>query len=316
MAPDSTVLLPARIVTGHDGTLGLTQAGTNISVSNDTDVEIPAEAVDGNLIARLVQHRGNVFYDVAPRDLGKLRVETPLLVAVIKGTQFNVAVQPDSTTISLFEGRLEIRTPDDTDVVQLNAGEIAIRSRTDGAIRVVGMDDDRVAAPRTAQPAGRRRRSDEQSAPRVVDLTNAIALASDGVAAGGSRAEVGLSAKPIVGAASGLEPAPTSAQRRHDGRLTSVGGANVALDTGIDLGGAARRRRWTPASTWAAARLTWGSTPASTWAAPRSMLGSMRAWISAAARSTSVSAPVSISAARASTSGSIRASILVAAPLT
>ena len=105
VSPNSTVLLPARIVTGHDGTLGLTQAGTNISVSNDTDVEIPAEAVDGNLIARLVQHRGNVFYDVAPRDLGKLRVETPLLVAVIKGTQFNVAVQPDSTTISLFEGQ-------------------------------------------------------------------------------------------------------------------------------------------------------------------------------------------------------------------
>ena len=60
---------------------------------HDTDVEIPAEAVDGNLVARLVQHSGNVFYDVAPRDVGKLRVETPFLVAVIKGTQFNVAVQ-------------------------------------------------------------------------------------------------------------------------------------------------------------------------------------------------------------------------------
>src|SRR5688572_30828881 len=92
---DSTVLLPARIVTGHDGTLGMTQAGTTITVSNDTDIEIPAEAVDGNLVARLVQHQGNVFYDVAPRDLGKLRVETPFLVAVIKGTQFNVAVQAD-----------------------------------------------------------------------------------------------------------------------------------------------------------------------------------------------------------------------------
>jgi len=44
VSPDSIVLLPARIVTGHDGTLGLTQAGTRISVSNDTDVEIPAEA--------------------------------------------------------------------------------------------------------------------------------------------------------------------------------------------------------------------------------------------------------------------------------
>jgi hypothetical protein len=152
LVPEATLALPARIVTGHDGTVGLTQAGTSISVANDTDVEIPAEAVDGNLIARLVQHSGNVFYDVAPRDLGKLRVETPFLVAVIKGTQFNVAVLESSTTISLFEGSLEIRTPDDADVVQLNAGEIAIRSLIDDTIRVVGMNDERVALPPPAAP--------------------------------------------------------------------------------------------------------------------------------------------------------------------
>jgi hypothetical protein len=151
----SIVLLPARIVTGHDGTLGLTQAGTRISVSNDTDVEIPAEAVDGNLVARLVQHSGNVFYDVAPRDVGKLRVETPFLVAVIKGTQFNVAVEENGTTISLFEGHLEIRMPDDSDVVELNAGEIAIRSLIDDSIRIIGMDDLRVAVPAPPAPAAR-----------------------------------------------------------------------------------------------------------------------------------------------------------------
>ena len=133
---NSTVGLPARIVTGDDGTLGLTQAGTNITIASDSDVEIPAEAADGQLIARLVQRRGNVFYDVAHRDVGTLRVETPFLVAVIKGTQFNVAVQNESTTISLFQGRLEIRTPDASDIVQLNAGEIAIRGNTDNSIRV------------------------------------------------------------------------------------------------------------------------------------------------------------------------------------
>ena len=121
--PNSTVGLPARIVTGDDGMLGLTQAGTNITIASDSDVEIPAEAANGQLIARLVQRRGNVFYNVAHRDVGTLRVETPFLVAVIKGTQFNVAAQADSTTISLFQGRLEIRTPDGSDIIQLNAGD-------------------------------------------------------------------------------------------------------------------------------------------------------------------------------------------------
>jgi hypothetical protein len=183
--PESTVSLPARVVTGSDGMLGLTQAGTNITVAGDTDVEIPAEAVDGNLVARLVQHRGNVFYDVAHRDVGKLRVETPYLVAVIKGTQFNVAVQDDSTTISLFEGQLEIRTPDESDVIQLNAGEIAIRSRIDDTIRVVGMNEERVEAPRAA--AGRVR--DNAVAAVQADTAPAVVrVARDGARANSSAA--------------------------------------------------------------------------------------------------------------------------------
>jgi hypothetical protein len=243
VAPDTTVLLPARIVTGRDGNVGLTQAGTNVNVANDTDVEIPAEAVDGNLIARLVQHRGNVFYDVAPRDLGKLRVETPLLVAVIKGTQFNVAVQPESTTISLFEGRLEIRTPDGSDVVQLNAGEIAIRSLADGAIRVVGMDEERAAVPRADAAA--------RAAPSDLGLADRVALGDGGLAARIDTRGANVVEKPtleIVGGENSTLAAVTLGIAV-DGRAgdvalgagVGVGSASVetGLDAGVDLGGVA-----------------------------------------------------------------------------
>jgi hypothetical protein len=232
VAPNSTVLLPARIVTGHDGSVGLTQAGTNVSVANDTDVEIPAEAVDGNLIARLVQHRGNVFYDVAPRDLGKLRVETPLLVAVIKGTQFNVAVQPDSTTISLFEGRLEIRTPDGSDVVQLDAGEIAIRALGDGAIRVVGMDDERAEVPRAGRPAfadaaARAARSDLGLASRVV--------VDDGLGAPADTRGTGVVAKPTLDVLGGEGAVPASTTL---GGAIEIGPVDLALDARVEVGSA------------------------------------------------------------------------------
>src|SRR5690606_18586095 len=75
VARDDVLELPSRIVTGDDGQLGLEQAGTSIAIAPDSDVEIPATAGSGQLIARLVQRRGNVFYDVAPRGLDKLRVE-------------------------------------------------------------------------------------------------------------------------------------------------------------------------------------------------------------------------------------------------
>jgi hypothetical protein len=225
VAPNATVLLPARIVTGHDGNVSLTQAGTNVSVSSDTDVEIPAEAVDGNLIARLVQRRGNVFYDVAPRDLGKLRVETPLLVAVIKGTQFNVAVQPDSTTISLFEGRLEIRTPDNSEVVQIDAGEIAIRSSVDGIIRVVGMNDDRAAAPLPARPAAA---AAARTAPAELNVANRAALSSDAAVARVDARETSAITKPLVAVGVDAVRAPAALDAR-----VALGSADVGLSVGV-----------------------------------------------------------------------------------
>ena len=137
--PGSVIKPPATIRTGRDGAVELRQGGTRASVASDTQVEIPTLPLRGKFVEHIVQPRGNVFYDVAPRSGNKLRVETPYLVAVIKGTQFNVASHADSATVSLFEGRLEIWTPDGSDVVQLNAGEIATRNRGDARIRVLLM---------------------------------------------------------------------------------------------------------------------------------------------------------------------------------
>lgn len=240
VAPDTTVLLPARIVTGHNGTLGLTQAGTNITVANDTDVEIPAEAVDGNLVARLVQHSGNVFYDVAPRDLGKLRVETPFLVAVIKGTQFNVAVERDRTTISLFEGSLELRLPDDTGVINLDAGEIAIRSLIDDSIRVIGMDD-AVALPAPVSPAAYAAADAARSADAQAAVTGVVAAApptsNDGAAA---RAAATVEAVAAVATAPGAKPRDLALSGAFDerpavARADSPALLNNDVDVGIDL---------------------------------------------------------------------------------
>jgi hypothetical protein len=240
VAPEATLVLPARIVTGHDGTVGLAQAGTTISVANDTDVEIPAEAVDGNLIARLVQHSGNVFYDVAPRDLGKLRVETPFLVAVIKGTQFNVAVQGDSTTISLFEGSLEIRTPDNDDFVQLNAGEIAIRSLIDDTIRVVGMNDERVALPPRDAPPSVNDGVAAQAAPSEVSPGSSAAIANEGVAVASSDDANVASTKPAVASDRELvveEIHSVAADVVAKADVDPPGrGLGLALDTRVDVG--------------------------------------------------------------------------------
>jgi hypothetical protein len=151
----SVLELPASLRTGRDGSIDLKQGATSISVGPDTELEFPALEKRGAPVDRIVQPRGNAFYDIGKREGRKLRVETPYLVGVIKGTQFNVAAQPDATTISLFEGRLEVRASDDSDVVDLQAGEIASRRRGDRSISVIKMNAKPPAtAPRSQNGGG------------------------------------------------------------------------------------------------------------------------------------------------------------------
>jgi hypothetical protein len=131
--------LPATLRTGADGALELRQGASTLAAAANTELEIPQSAAEEGLIERIVQIRGNAFYNIGKRTGTRLRVETPYLVAVIKGTQFNVAAQDDSTTIALFEGHLEVRATDESDVVDLAAGEIAIRHRNDVSISVLRM---------------------------------------------------------------------------------------------------------------------------------------------------------------------------------
>jgi hypothetical protein len=139
VSPGSTIATPATIRTGDDGFIELRQGATTAAIASNTRFELPATTAMDGLIEHIRQPTGNVLYDVAKRPARKLRIETPYLVAVVKGTRFNVAAQAGSATVSLLEGRLEVWTPDDSDVVQLNAGEIAMRSRGDPSIQVIGM---------------------------------------------------------------------------------------------------------------------------------------------------------------------------------
>ena len=132
--------LPATLRTGRDGAVELRQGATSISVGPDTLLEFPALKEAGGPIDRIVQPRGNAFYSIGKRNGRKLRIETPFLVGVVKGTQFNVAAQDHATTISLFEGLLEVRSADDSDVIDLRAGEIASRDQMASDISVFKME--------------------------------------------------------------------------------------------------------------------------------------------------------------------------------
>src|SRR5580658_8294718 len=189
--------LPATLDTGPDGSLELAQGKTTVSAAPNTELTIAAPLVAGE---------------------------------VIKGTQFSVVAQDDSSTISLFEGRLEVRATDFSDVVDLEAGEIAIRHAGDAAIRMLHMD--------SGEPVARA--GDPQ---QLLDGTTAGATA-----AAGAPAPLGLGTAPstvggivtgethgLGAAASGASnlatpaPLPMSAE-------AAINAAGTSLAAGASLG--------------------------------------------------------------------------------
>jgi hypothetical protein len=146
--------LPAILRTGRDGAIELRQGATTLSVGPETQLEFPALEKRGAPIDRIVQPRGNVFYSIGKREGRKLRIETPFLVGVVKGTQFNVAAQDETTTISLFEGLLEVHAADESGVVDLKAGEMASRQRDDKGVAVSRMDGGKSPAAPPRRPQG------------------------------------------------------------------------------------------------------------------------------------------------------------------
>ena len=154
MRAGSVLEPPATLRTGRDGAVELRQGATTLSVGPETVLEFPALEKRGAPIDRIVQPRGNVFYNIGKREGRKLRIETPFLVGVVKGTQFNVAAQDETTTISLFEGLLEVHAADESGVVDLRAGEIASRQREDKGVNVLKMDGPKAPVTPSRQPAG------------------------------------------------------------------------------------------------------------------------------------------------------------------
>jgi hypothetical protein len=233
--------LPATVRTGADGAVELRQGNSTFAAASNTELEIPQSAAEDGLVERIVQIRGNAFYSIGKRTGTRLRVEAPYLVAVIKGTQFNVAAQEDSTTIALFEGHLEVRASDESDVVNIDAGEIAIRHRNDVSISVLRLNAARRGVRGNQELAARPQAAAPNSTSDVVTVRNdADASRPQGDA---GRAD-GLAPVNGAGQVPGergeiLEALPD--QTAEVTAKTSVeigsGAATAGAGVGIDLGG-------------------------------------------------------------------------------
>ena len=231
--PGTVLVLPSTLVTGANGAADLRQGATAMGVGPNTRLEFPEPAQAAGPSERVDQPRGTAFYTVAGRS-SRLRVETPYLVAVIKGTQFNVVVEPDASTISLYEGSLEVRATEGDAVVQLTAGEIATRRRGEDGIRVIRMKDGAAAVVKGSGNGPRKPDNGHTAADAApVDTSGGVGVDVD-VDAGATTRPI----DPVEGkVTAGVELEGLSQVAVGGGAGVTVGGAGVeaGVSAGADL---------------------------------------------------------------------------------
>ena len=103
---DDLFVSAAEIETGPGGEVVLRRGEDSIRMTPNSRVELAASTA--NDLTRVQQTRGSVSFDVETREGRRFEVETPFLVAVVKGTQFTVTVGTDDANVVVSRGRVGI----------------------------------------------------------------------------------------------------------------------------------------------------------------------------------------------------------------
>ncbi len=108
IAPRSNVTMPTgvRIKIGGGGQMRLKRGKTVLLVERNSDIELREQSDQGRVT--IFQRLGEIILDVEPRRQRHFEVETPHLTAVVKGTEFAVAVAATGSSVLVKEGVVEV----------------------------------------------------------------------------------------------------------------------------------------------------------------------------------------------------------------
>ncbi len=120
----SRVLFPGQtLVTASRTRLQLIHGKQRIQVGSNTVLSLPAldETEAGH--TKIYQLRGTTHLEIDKREVKHFSVETPYMVAAVKGTQFTVSVEGKHADVRVHEGLVEVSSKLSNEVFNVAAGQ-------------------------------------------------------------------------------------------------------------------------------------------------------------------------------------------------
>jgi FecR protein len=112
------------IRTGPNGRVLMVRGEESMLIAPNSVISVPAEAKDG-MQTTILQQAGSIVLEVEKKNVQHFEVETPYLAAVVKGTQFIVTVNADSTSVEVRRGQVEVSDFKTGQIAQVLPGQTA-----------------------------------------------------------------------------------------------------------------------------------------------------------------------------------------------
>jgi hypothetical protein len=126
------------IRTGRNGRVLVTRGNEAILIAPNSVIAIPVAQKDASTTT-IIQRAGSILLDVEKRNVKHFEVETPYLVAVVKGTQFNVSVGPNEARVDVVRGEVEVADFKSGQIASVRPGQTAaVTARGKGGLSLSG----------------------------------------------------------------------------------------------------------------------------------------------------------------------------------
>jgi hypothetical protein len=186
--------------TGPNGKVLLVRNAESVFIGPYSVASIASPATP-SMRTTVLLHKGQVDLTVRTKARPHFSVETPYLVAVVKGTKFKVTASPSRSEVTVFEGRVRVKSLRTGKFVDVDQGQRAVVDRS-GALTLTGKG--KLASVKSAAPG-----SSVAASTSTTVSSGTISAGADigtsGVSAGASVGSGGVSIGAGVGLGGGIQ---------------------------------------------------------------------------------------------------------------
>lgn len=233
--PGTLLAAGASLRTGDGAMLVLSHGGDRVTVSPNSELQIPAHADPANG-ASIIERIGTILFRVEHSPGRRFEVESPYLAAVVKGTVFTVSTSDTASSVHLAEGSVEVSAAASKETALLRPGETAVVAASGKDISILGRPGSTNRQHSENDPPEREEKSGAAAITRTLGEEHLdVGRVSNGLLAGSGRDGQGMTARSPAAPA---ETAPLGDASGSIGVEMIKAGAAAAGDSASNTGGA------------------------------------------------------------------------------